>query len=214
MSLRSPDVPAASGERQHVWALTHSLACNSPLLPQQAHRQGHCSVSKHTSERRKSYARPWFNGVCGCVQRRSVRGPPLTAIGSTRDRIWRGHMIIPWIFFRESFSVWQPGEGWVGGWLGGVQGSQKVTCVSMFNPGSRSDIWLARLTVIAGRREDRSHPSSFCWSHRFKQVLASFQTPPMFLLQRLLGAVHHPISRPGTSSCERQAGILSIPAVM
>lgn len=92
--------------------------------------------------------------------------------------------------------LWSDGAGAVSGQ------SKGDMCVSMFDPRSHSDIWLARLTAIAGRREDRSHPSSFCCSPRFKQALAPSQTLPVSLLQRLLGAVHDLIGRPGTSSCE------------
>lgn len=107
MSLQSTDVPAASGKRQHVWAL-HVW---TPLLPQQTCRRGHCSVSKHTSEPQTSYTWPWFNGACRCV----------CSVDWYVARMWLRSGL-------QCSSVWQ--RGWQGVMGGGRQSAQsKVTCV-------------------------------------------------------------------------------------
>lgn len=64
------------------------------------------------------------------------------------------------------------GRGWWGGGTS-VSAVKGDMCVSMFNPGSRSDIWLACLTATAVRRKDGSHQSSFCCNDRFKWPPAS-----------------------------------------
>lgn len=215
MSLRSTDVPAASGKRQHVWALTHSPACipTTPLLRQQMHRRGHRGVSKHTSERRMSYAWPWFNGACGCVCSADwyLAWPTSAALRGIADEE------VTW-WCCESSSSWQSAVmsrgHWVGGRAGGSAGKGDVrVCVSMFSPGSRSDMWLACLLTIRVRGEDRGHPSSFGCNGRFKWPLASSWSLAVSLLPpaaaaRCISQADHLIASPGArggSSCDKPA---------
>ena len=61
---------------------------------------------------------------------------------------------VSWIFF--CVTGWGDGRRVrVGGWVGGCSGQSEVTCVSMFNLGSRSDIWFACLTAISQEGEQK-----------------------------------------------------------
>lgn len=95
---------------------------------------------------------------------------------------------VSWIFF--CVTGWGDGRRVrVGGWVGGVQGSQRwrvcpcSTLEAALTFGSLA--WQRSV-----RRENRSHPNCFCSNDRFKRPLTSSKRVPVSLLQRLLDAFH------------------------
>lgn len=202
MSLRSTDVPAASGRRQHVWALTHSPTRIPP--PPRSKCTGRGTAASVNTPQSAEWVMHDLGltvraGVCVCSAGWYLAWP--TSAGHmkrSRDRAVN-------LLHRDSLLSWAGGTGLRGGRGGSAGKGDMCVCVRVCLCSALE----AALTCgwhACWRSEwgggGRGHPSSFCCNGRFKWPLASSWSLPVSLLPpaaaaRCISQPDHLIASPG-----------------
>lgn len=183
-----PNPKCACGERETTAHLSAAQLNPPPFTANAQAGAPQCTASKHTSEHHVSYTQPWFNGVCGCVCSADL-----------------------YVVCMRLRSCLQSSSA------GGGQCSQRGHVCVHVHPWI--PLWhLVRLLDSKCCQEEGQQPPKQLLLQRQIQmtprILLNPPSMPLAAAAWYISQADDLIASPRASSCERWAGILSIPAVM